>query len=452
MVRANLPVSPELVAFYKSRLDAFDAERAAAAALVEQASVERGRVYRLEQAASKAAAQVHQLQKALAESHLQLFEVRDQVGQLQAERASLLLEGKQDKARIQSLLAFTQPVLHDVHYANAEEPAGVATHPLATKRNGRGTTGQSPHEVLRTVFLPNEEAQLLVAKLAALQAQLAHQHAFSQERITALLDDRKQREDAAAAQAAEASSKLEDLQAQLDKRCTLLERTTRELLLCRHQQQAAERDFQERLAEHASGTRQAQRESRCMRQQLDLALELLPRQCADAVRAMGTALAQAASSDGTPGPHDDSGDDPAASCREAALAAAAEAQSGAERRALRQAAALEAELKSSRGAAHSVGRQQQQRIRQLEQQLHSLKGRTRELEYRRALDIQGFASEMGLVRKQLVSIQRRVREVALDAETGGTDPLSIVEQLAAVRDQLDAVAAKMLDQRDRGDT
>ena len=35
------------------------------------------------------------------------------------------------------------------------------------------------------------------------------QHAFSQERITALLEDRKQREDAAASQAAETSSKLE---------------------------------------------------------------------------------------------------------------------------------------------------------------------------------------------------------------------------------------------------
>lgn len=34
---------------------------------------------------------------------------------------------------------------------------------------------------------------------------------------------------------------------------------------------------------------------------------------------------------------------------------------------------------------------------------------------------------------QVVSIERRVREVALDAATAGTDPLSIVEQLAAVR-------------------
>lgn len=58
---------------------------------------------------------------------------------VQAERASLVLEGKQDKARVQSLLAFAQPVLHDVHYANADEPAAVATHPLARKRQENAT-------------------------------------------------------------------------------------------------------------------------------------------------------------------------------------------------------------------------------------------------------------------------------------------------------------------------
>lgn len=53
---------------------------------------------------------------------------------LQAERDGLLLEGRQDKARIQSLLAFTQPVLHDLHYAKDTQPASVATQPLSERR------------------------------------------------------------------------------------------------------------------------------------------------------------------------------------------------------------------------------------------------------------------------------------------------------------------------------
>lgn len=104
MVRPEFLVSPELVAFYRSRLgelllvllcflqpalgvqaegdpllhdgvtkpkritwsspaDSFEQERAASVALVEAASVERGRVYSLEQAAGRSAAQVTQLQK-----------------------------------------------------------------------------------------------------------------------------------------------------------------------------------------------------------------------------------------------------------------------------------------------------------------------------------------------------------------------------------------------------
>lgn len=58
------------------------------------------------------------------------------------------------------------------------------------------------------------------------------------------------------------------------------------------------------------------------------------------------------------------------------MAAAEEHRSGAERRAREQAAALERELKQERSATQTLGRQQQQRIRHLEDQLRSLKARS----------------------------------------------------------------------------
>lgn len=50
------------------------------------------------------------------------------------------------------------------------------------------------------------------------------------------------------------------------------------LLLCRHEQAAAERQFQEQQAAQAGISRQAQRNCACLGQQLDLALQVSPRQ------------------------------------------------------------------------------------------------------------------------------------------------------------------------------
>jgi coiled-coil domain-containing protein 77 len=107
--------------------------------------------------------------QALSDAHNFLFEERQRLLALQAENDDLKLQEVQDRKRIQQLLAMTQPYEQEMTYDKATAPQTV-TMQSNSNAGQDGTT-----RVMRTVFLPTANAEVLTLKVESLQAQLNEQ-------------------------------------------------------------------------------------------------------------------------------------------------------------------------------------------------------------------------------------------------------------------------------------
>lgn len=107
--------------------------------------------------------------QALSDAHNFLFEERQRLLALQAENDDLKLQEVQDRKRIQQLLAMTQPYEQEMTYDKAAAPQTV-TMQANSSAGQDGTT-----RIMRTVFLPTANTEVLTLKVESLQAQLNEQ-------------------------------------------------------------------------------------------------------------------------------------------------------------------------------------------------------------------------------------------------------------------------------------
>jgi coiled-coil domain-containing protein 77 len=116
--------------------------------------------------------------QALSDAHNFLFEERQRLLALQAENDDLKLQEVQDRQRIQQLLAMTQPYEQEMTYSKAGPPQTTTSQlgrDAGGAAGGGAAGGGGGTRVLRTVFLPTANADVLALRVESLQAQLNEQ-------------------------------------------------------------------------------------------------------------------------------------------------------------------------------------------------------------------------------------------------------------------------------------
>ncbi|GLC41905.1 hypothetical protein PLESTB_001046000 [Pleodorina starrii] len=205
----------ELVVYYKSRIEGFEAERAELLSRLDQCAVQGAELHVLEWEARKRAEEVRELQKALSDAHNYLFDERQRLLALQAENDELRLQELQDRKTIQQLLAGP----------GAQQ---------AQSGSGRAGAGGQPGS------LPGPSVDHLLLQIESLHAQLNEQKQLAAERIAALLEDRRIREAEEEAHRRSLAAQLETASERLQRLEEQLRTTTKDYILGRRERQAAE--------------------------------------------------------------------------------------------------------------------------------------------------------------------------------------------------------------------
>ena len=299
----------------------------------------------------------------------------------------------EDRARIKQLLALTRPVEQKVVYGSGSSAGGAGSsengphcNAVFPRGEGRGRAPKAaaaarpggppppappPERILRTVYLPTAQAEALSLKCEALQAQLAEQRRFAAERIAALQEDRGIRERDAAAQAAAQGSTIDELADKLRGAEEALRRTTRDYILARQQRDGAQ---QEAAAARAAAA----------------AAERRGREAAEEARQRGEAAQQQ-------------------------LRQELEADSQAASRGLQaELAQREEELLKFETLHRLIRVQLEARASEAERRASRLAARSRQLQQRQAQEMEGWASDVGQLRKRIAAVDRRLKLMSLE--------------------------------------
>ncbi|PNH02442.1 Coiled-coil domain-containing protein 77 [Tetrabaena socialis] len=204
----------ELIAYYKSRLEGFEVERAELLTRIEKCAVQGGELHVLEWENRKRAEEVQALQKALSDAHNFLFDERQRLLALQAENDELRLQEIQDRKNIQQLLALQQGA-----------PAGLGPP---------GRHGGPPGSI------PGPNMDHLLLQIESLHAQLNETKQLASERVAALLEDRRIREQEEEAHRRALAQQLDTATERLQRMEEQLRQTTKDYILARRERQAAE--------------------------------------------------------------------------------------------------------------------------------------------------------------------------------------------------------------------
>jgi coiled-coil domain-containing protein 77 len=168
--------------------------------------------------------EVQSLQRALSDAHVFLYEEREKVLMLSAENDALRIQDGESRQRIEHLLALVEPANQEVTYFPADMPSAqtsvsgtrgfpttfvhipppnassssssssASSSSSSSKKKKKNAGGVSDPHLLRTVILPNDNADALKQTIQSLRVQLAEQAQLSTQTIAALREDRGVRE------------------------------------------------------------------------------------------------------------------------------------------------------------------------------------------------------------------------------------------------------------------
>lgn len=257
----------ELLRFYKRRVQNLEAELFGnSGRRLQNPTALRARRYEVELTARNE--EVRDLQRALSDAQLYLYDEREVVLKLSRENERLRIQEAEDRKRIQSLLSLTRPVAQEVTYYRSGAPPAVKTVSLkkgktaSSSKSGvsiqRGGRGGS---VVRTIVMPNDVTRDLEDTVASLRAQLREREALFEERARA---EREARE----VERAQFEQRRRELRAEIvssEERNLELERlyqsTIRDLLRIKFGAEQQEQALREKSVQVVEAAEKAKREA-----------------------------------------------------------------------------------------------------------------------------------------------------------------------------------------------
>ncbi|NP_001086567.1 coiled-coil domain-containing protein 77 [Xenopus laevis] len=254
---AFLRPSRELLEYYRKKIAEFDEEHEDLVKRLEQYKATYEEQHKLQWEMRQREEEIAELQKALSDMQVYLFQEREHVLRLYSENDRLKIRELEDRKKIQKLLALVGTSEGDITYFHKEPPSKV-TIPQRTvqsgdpfdrkvQRSGRAGVKQvplkAPGKQDRTKAAEKEDPQILLLQVEALQAQLEEQTRLSKEQIETLLEDRKVRMEEAQVQHQRDQDKMKAMTDKLNKTQKLLYESTRDFLQLKFECRANEKSW-----------------------------------------------------------------------------------------------------------------------------------------------------------------------------------------------------------------
>ncbi|KAM5172612.1 coiled-coil domain-containing protein 77 isoform 1-T2 [Mantella aurantiaca] len=405
---AYLRPSRELLEYYRKKIAEFDEEHEELAKRLEQYKSTYEEQHKLQWEMRQREEEIAELQKALSDMQVYLFQEREHVLRLYSENDRLKIRELEDRKKIQQLLALVGTSNGEITYFHKEPPNKVTIPQRAVQsgdpherkeRPSRSVTATKKGPLRLNVKTDKSQVpekqddQTLLLQVEALQAQLEEQTRLSKEQVESLLDDRRIRMEEAHVQHQRDQDKVKELTDKLNKTQKLLYESTRDFLQLKFEGRANEKSWmaeKDRLLQELDRCREQLLLSRDPEQEREQEMEIFRLSQAERV---------------------------ARTSRSEEVKSLTVQLSQAHRLAdmyREQCVALEDELAKIREEG-DVGREIfKERSDKVAKRLQLMTQRYEALEKRRNMEVEGFKTDIKLLRQRLRDVEKQLFKVTLN--------------------------------------
>ncbi|XP_030588071.1 coiled-coil domain-containing protein 77 [Archocentrus centrarchus] len=427
---AHLRPSRELLEFYRQKIAQFDSEHLELQQMLEKYKSLTEDQHKLHWEIRQREGEIAELQSALSDMQVYLFQEREQSLRLYAENDRLKIRELEDRKKIQHLLALVGPDTGEITYFHREPPHKVTIsqrfpesrleenlslrptklRPSATrKETGKrakstdGVNGESLEQY-------KNENQTLLLQVEALQAQMEEQTRLAKEQVEALLEDRRIKTEEAQAQRQRDQDRIAALTDKLQRTQNLLHESTRDFLQLKFDTRAHEKSWmveKDRLLRELDSCHSRLRKARGVGAEL------------------GQTWQPGSSTTALPQPQPET-DQP----QKEELKIMQEELKQAHRLAdmyREQCITFETELSQIREEG-DVGREIfKERSEKMAKRLQLMTQRYEALEKRRVMEVEGFKTDLKLLRQKLKDVEKQLLKVTLNV--GPNQDLAILHEV-----------------------
>lgn len=263
---AYLRPSRELLEFYREKIAQFDSEHEELLQMLEKYKGITDDQHKLQWELRQREGEIAELQNALSDMQVYLFQEREQSLRLYAENDRLKIRELEDRKKIQHLLALVGPDAGEITYFHREPP-----HKVTIKQNIPDSTldenlslrptkirpAMSKKESSRKTRSANgvkgecleqykNDNETLLLQVEALQAQMEEQTRLAKEQVESLLEDRRIKTEEAQAQQQRDEERIAALTDKLQRTQNLLYDSTRDFLQLKFDTRALEKGWMEK--------------------------------------------------------------------------------------------------------------------------------------------------------------------------------------------------------------
>ncbi|XP_068714597.1 coiled-coil domain-containing protein 77-like [Montipora foliosa] len=257
----HLKPSRELLEYYRRKIAEYDGEYEEMVRKLELYKCTYEEQHKTQWELRQREEEIAELQKALSDMQVYLFQEREHVLRLYAENDRLKIRELEDRKKIQQLLSLSKTTAPEITYFHHQPPAKAIVsqhhHPSDSEgRSGRRRplTGRGPggHKRDSTGNIrpaksiaenSEDNNQSLLLQIESLQAQLEEQTKLAKEQVDGLLEDRRVHMEEQQAQRERDSDKIKMMQEKLKKTQDLLYDSTKDFLELKYEIRANERHW-----------------------------------------------------------------------------------------------------------------------------------------------------------------------------------------------------------------
>ncbi|XP_071387154.1 coiled-coil domain-containing protein 77 [Centroberyx affinis] len=441
---AYLRPSRELLEFYRQKIAQFDGEHEDLLQMLEKYRGITEDQHKLQWEVRQREGEIAQLQSALSDMQVYLFQEREQSLRLYAENDRLKIRELEDRKKIQHLLALVGPDAGEITYFHRDPPHKVTipqknldsslhenlnlrpTHlrPGTRKESSRrtksaeGVNGESVEQY-------KKDNQTLLLQVEALQAQMEEQTRLAKEQVESLLEDRRIHMEEGQVQHQRDQDRITALNDKLQRTQNLLYESTRDFLQLKFDTRAHEKSWmveKDRLLRELDSCHDRLRRARSGGDEPGRGWQ-----------PSSTALLLARPQPDAQQPHKEE------------LKAMQEDLKQAHRLAemyREQCITLETELSQIREEG-DVGREIfKERSDKMAKRLQLMTQRYEALEKRRAMEVEGFKTDLKLLRQKLKDVEKQLLKVTLSV--GPNQDLAILHEVRQTNTRTKKVQGELM--------
>ncbi|XP_006179001.1 coiled-coil domain-containing protein 77 [Camelus ferus] len=253
---AVLCPSQELLEYYQKKMSECEAENEDLLKKLEQCREACEGQHKLEWDLQQREEEIAELQKALSDMQVCLFQEREHVLRLYSENDRLRIRELEDKKKIQSLLALVGTDTGEVTYFHKEPPNKVSVlqtalqavevceqnEPSVPRPDSKGRRRKpATREKEESAEQQQRDVSSLILQVEALQAQLEEQTRLSREQVAGLMEDRRIRIEEIQVHQQRNRDKIKELTKNLHHTQELLYESTKDFLQLRFENQNKEK-------------------------------------------------------------------------------------------------------------------------------------------------------------------------------------------------------------------